>query len=110
MRQIPLAYVLLYLVISLPACAGDGPVCGSAAVLDAVAGLLSKAGSDAQIDGRSIGQVPTTLADTVLCAVRLRDRFYDTSRFGLVPIVRPDVFQYTVRRARTALLVTPYRG
>jgi len=110
MRRIPLAYVLLCLVIPLPACAGDGPVCGSAAVLDAVAGLLSKVGSDAQVDGRSIGQVPTARADTVLCAVRLRDQFYDTTRFGLIPIVRPDVFQYTVRRARTALLVTAYQG
>jgi len=42
--------------------------------------------------------------------VRLRDQFYDTNRFGMIPIVRPDVFQYTVRRARTALLVTAYQG
>jgi hypothetical protein len=110
MRRIPLAYVLLCLVIPLRALAGDGPICGSTAVLDAVAGLLSQAGRNAQVDDRSVGQVPTARPDTVLCAVRLRDQFYDTNRFGLVPIVQPDVFQYTVRRARTALLVTPYRG
>lgn len=110
MRRIPFAFLLGWLVIPFPALAGDGPICGSTAVLDAVAGLLSKAGNDAQVDGRSVGQVPTARADTVLCAVRLRDQFYDTNRFGLIPIVRPDVFQYTVRRARTALLVAAYQG
>jgi len=110
MRRIPFAVLLGYLVIPAPALAGDGPICGSVAVLDAVAGLLSKAGSRAQVDGRSVGQVPTARPDTVLCAVRLRDQFYDTNRFGLIPIVQPDVFQYTVRLARTALLVTAYRG
>ncbi len=110
MRRIAFACLLGCLALSAPVHAGDGPICGNAVVLDAVAGLLSKAGSGAQIDGRSVGEVPTTRPDTVLCTVRLRDRFYDTNRFGLVPVVRPEVFQYTVRRARTALLVAPYRG
>ena len=110
MRQIAFACLLGCLVLPAPVLAGDGPICGRAGVLDAVAGLLSKAGSEARVDDRSVGQVPTAQPDTVLCAVRLTDRFYDTRRFGLVPIVHPEVFQYTVRRARTALLVTPYRG
>ena len=110
MRQIAFACLFGCLVLPTPVLAGDGPICGSAVVLDAVAGLLSKAGSSAQVDGRSVAQVPTARPDTVLCAVRLTDRFYDTSRFGLVPIIRPEVFQYTVRRARTALLVMAYRG
>jgi hypothetical protein len=110
MRQIAFACLFGCLVLPVPVLAGDGPICGSRVVLDAVAGLLSKAGSDAQVDGRSVGQVPTARPDTVLCAVRLTDQFYDTSRFGLVPILRPEVFQYTVRRARSALLVTAYPG
>ena len=110
MRQILFTYVLGCLLLPSPVLASDGPVCASAAVLDAVAGLLSKAGSAAQVDGRSVGQAPTAQPDTVLCAVRLWDHVYDTDRFGPIPVLRPDVFQYTVRRARTALLVTPYRG
>ena len=110
MRQIPFACLFGCLVLPAPVLAGDGPICGNAAVLDAVAGLLSKAGSAAQVDDRGVGQVPTARPDTVLCAVRLRDQFYDTNRFGLVPILRPEVFQYTVRRAPTALFVTAYRG
>ncbi len=110
MRRITFAFLLGCLIIPMPALAGDGPICGSAAVLDAVAGLLSKAGSNAQVDDRSVGQVPTARADTILCAVRLRDQFYDTNRFGLIPIVRPAVFQYTVRNTRTALLVAAYQG
>ena len=110
MRQVAFICFLGCLVLPAPVLAGDGPICGDTVVLDAVAGLLSKAGSDAKVDGRSVGQVPTAQPDTVLCAVRLTDRFYDTRRFGLVPITRTEVFQYTVRRARTALLVTAYRG
>ena len=110
MRQIAFACLSGCLALPAPVLAGEGPICGSAVVLDAVTSLLSQAGSNARVDGRSIGQVPTAQPDTVLCAVRLTDQFYDTSRFGLVPILRPEVFQYTVRRARTALLVTPYRG
>lgn len=109
-QQIASACFFGCLALPAPVLAGDGPICGSRVVLDAVAGLLSHAGSGAQVDGRSVAQFPTARPDTVLCAVRLTDRFYDTSRFGLVPILRPEVFQYTVRRARTALLVTPYRG
>lgn len=109
MRQIAFACLLGYLAFPAPVLAGDGPICGNAVVLDAVAGLLSKAGSSAQVDGRSVAQVPTAQPDTVLCAVRLTDRFYDTPRFGLVPVIRPELFQYTVRRARSAVLVTPYR-
>lgn len=109
MRQIAFACLLGYLAFPAPVLAGDGPICGSAVVLDAVAGLLAKAGSGAQVDRRSVGQVPTAQPDTVLCAVRLTDQFYDTTRFGPVPIIRPELFQYTVRRACTALLVTPYR-
>ncbi len=110
MRRIAFAYLIGCLTLPGPILAADGPICGSRVVLDAVAGLLSKAGSFAQVDGRSVGQVPTAQPDTVLCAVRLTDQFYDTRRYGLVPVVRPEVFQYMVRRARTALLVTPYQG
>ncbi|MGI4953528.1 MAG: hypothetical protein ACRYGM_17120 [Janthinobacterium lividum] len=110
MRRTTFACLLGCLALPAPVLAGDGPICGSTVVLDAVTSLLSQAGSDARVDGRSVAQVPTARLDTVLCAVRLRDEYYDTSRFGPVPILRPEVFQYTVRRARTALLVTPYRG
>ena len=108
MRLIRFACVLGCLISPAPALAQDGPICGSPAVLEAVARLLAKAGSAAQVEGRSVGQVPTARLDTVLCTVRLLDPIYDTNRFGLVPLVRSAAFEYTVRRARIAVLVAAY--
>ena len=107
MRLVRLACVIGCLAVPGPALAHDGPVCGSREVLDAVARLLVQAGSGARVEAGSVGQVPTARPDTVLCAVRLLDRFYDTNRFGVVPLVQPEVFEYTVRRVRTSLLVAP---
>ena len=108
MRLIRLACLLGCLAAPAPALAYDGPICGSPVVLEAVTRLLAKAGSAAQIEGRSVGQVPTARLDTVLCTVRLLDTIYNTNRFGPVPLLRPAVFEYTVRRARTAVLVAAY--
>ena len=110
MRLIRFAFVLGCLASPAPALAHDGPICGSPVVLEAVARLLAKAGSAAQVEGRSVGQVPTARLDTVLCTVRLLDPIYDTNRFGPIALIRAEVFEYTVRRARTALLVAAYPG
>ena len=108
MRLIRFACILGCLASPVPVFAHDGPICGSPAVLDAVARLLAQAGSAAQVEGRSVGQVPTARLDTVLCTVRLLDPVYDTRRFGPLPLVRPEVFEYTVRRARAAVFVAAY--
>ena len=110
MRLIRFACVLGCLASPMAARAQDGPICGSPVVLDAVARLLAKAGSAAQVEGRSVGQAPTARLDTVLCTVRLLDPIYDTNRFGPLPLLRQEVFEYTVRRVRTAVLVAAYPG
>lgn len=107
MRLIRFACLIGCLAAPASVLAHDGPLCGSPEVLGAVARLLAQAGSGARIADVSVGQVPTARQDTVLCAVRVLDRFYDTNRFGLDPLVRPEVFEYTVRRAGTGVLVSP---
>ena len=107
MRLIRLACALGSLTVTAPVFAHDVPVCGSPEVLEAVVRLLVQTGSAAQVEAASVGQVPTARLDTVLCGVRLLNRFYDTNRFGLLPLVQAEVFEYTVRRVRGSLLVVP---
>ena len=81
------------------------PVCGRNEVLDVVADDIAGRGLNAVVLPGSVGQVPTTLPDTVRCAVWLRTTFFDTNRFGGVPQVRMSVLDYTVRAGRNGLFV-----
>lgn len=81
------------------------PVCGRNEVLDVVADDIAGRGLNAVILPGSVGQIPTALPDTVRCAVRLQETFFDTNRFGEAPQLRLSVLDYTVRAGRNGLFV-----
>lgn len=92
------------------ALADAGPVCGRPEVLDVVDGILAARGSAARIEAGMVGQAPAANPAAALCAVRLLDRYYDTSRFGPVPQYVERTFRFTVRRARNGLFVDASGG
>lgn len=103
--------ILLASALAIPAAmAHAGPVCGSPEVLETVARMIAARGSDARIEPGPAGQVPTAQPHTVLCAVRVLERFYDTNRFDLAPQYRHQVYEFTVRQGRNGLFVDALSG
>lgn len=95
----------------LPSLASDaGPVCGRPEVLEKVADILAQRGSPARIELGGIGEIPTSEARTVRCAVRLNTRFYDTDRYGYTPQHHAATFHYLVRAGHNGLFVTAADG
>ena len=95
---------------ALAATAYAGPVCNSPEVLEVIARMSAARGRDARIEPGPAGQIPTEQPHTVLCAVRVLERFYDTNRFDLAPQYRHQVYEFTVRRGRNGLFVDAVSG
>lgn len=86
------------------------PVCGRTEVLAVVADDIVQRGIGAVIVPGSVGEIPTGMPDTVRCSVRIQATYFDTNRFGAVPLVRLSVMDFTVRAGRNGLFVDTAGG
>ena len=104
------ASAVLAIAASGAVAAHPGPVCGSPEVLGIIARLVAAQGNAAQIEPGPAAQVPTASPQTVLCAVRVLETFYDTNRFDLVPQYQHKIYEFTVRQGRNGLFVEAVNG
>lgn len=81
------------------------PVCARNEVLDIVAEDIARRGIPAVIVPGDVGQIPTAVPSMTRCAVRLRETYYDTNRFGYAPQLRYSIVEFTVRAGRNGLFV-----
>ncbi len=105
--RILLLAALLIQAASATARAGEPParVCARSTVLDQVADILRQAGRPLILDRAAAGEVSTTPANIVLCAVRVHRVVYDTNRYAYLPLDQTEIVQYTLELRHNGIFV-----
>jgi hypothetical protein len=75
-----------------------GAVCRRDEVVRFVTDAIQGATFNAEIDHHTIAEVPTSTPDVVRCYAYVRITFYDTPRFGHVPLITYRTREYSVRK------------
>jgi hypothetical protein len=75
-----------------------GAVCQRDEVVQFVTEAIQGATFKAKIDHHTIAEVPTSTPDVVRCYANVRIIFYDTPRFGPVPLITYQTREYSVRK------------
>jgi hypothetical protein len=75
-----------------------GPVCKREEVVQYVTNSIQGSAFNAILDHRTIAEVPTSTPNVVLCYAWVRITFYDSPRFGPLPLTAYQTREYSVRK------------